>query len=46
MAVVLKSKHFKALKELNDFCALVGNNVTTIVQIVQDNSGSWVLFYT
>jgi hypothetical protein len=46
MAVALKSKHFKALKELNDFCAAAPNAVTTIVQIVQDNSGSWVLFYT
>ena len=46
MAVALKAKHFKSLKELTDFTALVGNNVTTVVQITQDNSGSWVLFYT
>lgn len=44
MAVALKSRHFKSLKELNDFANTAA--VTTVVQIVQDNSGSWVLFFT
>lgn len=46
MAVALKSRRFKTLKELTDFCAAAPNNVTAITEIVQDNSGNWVLFYT
>ncbi len=46
MAVVLKVQIFDSPNDLAAFCAVVGNNVTTVVQIVADNNGKYLLFYT
>lgn len=46
MPVALKVRSFPNHNELAAFCADVANNVTTIVSIVTDSSGQYVLFYT
>jgi hypothetical protein len=46
MAVALKVKLFKYPHDLTAFCALAGNNVTTIVAILFDaTSNMHVLYY-
>ncbi len=47
MAVALKTKMFNSAVDLAAFCALAGNNVTTIVSITFNSaSGKFQLFYT
>lgn len=45
MAVVLKTQIFDSPNDVAAFCVAAGNNVTTVVSIVTDNSGKYVLFY-
>lgn len=45
MAVALKVRSFANHNELAAFCVDAGNNVTTVISIVTDNSGQYVLFY-
>ncbi len=46
MAVALKVKIFDNPNELAAFCAAGGNNVTTVISIVTDNNGKYLVFYT
>lgn len=46
MAVALKVHAFNSYNDLVTFCTTSGNNVTTIVSIVADGNGQYVLFYT
>lgn len=45
MAVAVKTRIFDTAKELADYCVAGANNVTTVLSIVTDNSGKYVLFY-
>lgn len=46
MAVALKWQIFDNPITLTAFCVAGGNNVTTVISIVPDNNGKFVLFYT
>lgn len=45
MAVALKSMTFSSQVELTQFAALVANNVTTVVSIIYNQDGKYILFY-
>lgn len=45
MAVALKIKIFDSPVDLAAFCVDGANNVTTVISVVTDNSGKYVLFY-
>lgn len=45
MAVALKSMSFSSQVELTQFAALPANNVTTIISIVYNQDGKYILFY-
>lgn len=45
MAVALKSKAFASQVDLTAFAANVANNVTTIIQVIYNQDGQYILFY-
>jgi hypothetical protein len=45
MAVVLKSRAFNSSNDLTAFCVAAGNNVTTVIEIIYNQDGKYVLFY-
>ncbi len=45
MAVAVKTRAFPTANDLAAFCADVANSVTTVLSIVSDNNGQFVLFY-
>ena len=45
MAVAVKTQSFRTPQELADWAAAGANNVGTVLSIVTDASGMYVLFY-
>ena len=45
MAVALKSMTFSSQVDLTSFCADVANGVASIVSIVYNQDGKYILFY-